>query len=95
MTTVAQAMSFTESAECSGMDTRGFFPPNGESPMPEYRDACKRCPVRDECAEWAIVHEVGGWWAGLSPEERKRERRRRGIAVDAPEIVMGSAKGAA
>lgn len=36
------------------------------------KQACKACPVINQCAEYAIKHrEVYGIWGGLSPLERK------------------------
>ena len=30
-------------------------------------DLCDRCPVRDECATYAVTMEItAGWWAGIS-----------------------------
>ena len=40
---------------------------------------CQACPVRNECAEYAIVREIYGFWGGLTEDERKKERRRRRI----------------
>ena len=41
-------------------------------------DICDRCPVKIECAEYAITHNLPGIWGGLSSRQRramKRERR--------------------
>jgi WhiB family redox-sensing transcriptional regulator len=38
---------------------------------------CRSCPVRTECLDWAVStgqHE--GVWGGMTPEERRRLRRR-------------------
>ena len=42
---------------------------------------CKKCPHRNECAEWAIKHELFGFWGGLSPKERTNIRRDKRMQV--------------
>ena len=42
---------------------------------------CKQCPHRNECAEWAIKHELFGFWGGLSPKERTNIRRDKRMQV--------------
>jgi hypothetical protein len=39
------------------------------------------CPLRDACREYGIRNGVSGIWGGLSEDERKAERRRRGIVA--------------
>ncbi|MDQ5874483.1 MAG: WhiB family transcriptional regulator [Actinomycetota bacterium] len=50
-----------------------WFPERGRSAEPAKR-ICARCPVREECLEWALQHEDFGVWGGLSAQERKRTR---------------------
>lgn len=47
---------------------------------------CAGCAMLEPCREWAIHHEGrdSGFWAGMNPEERKAERRRRGITLVDP-----------
>jgi len=61
-----------------------FFAPDGEGPAArEVREAqakeiCSWCPVRAECAEYAITRkEQAGVWGGLGEDELAAERRRR------------------
>ena len=42
---------------------------------------CKKCPHKNECAEWAIKHELFGFWGGLSPKERTNIRRDKRMQV--------------
>lgn len=60
------------------------------TPSPARRKAiesvCGACPVRDECRQWAIEHEVWGYWAGTSPGWRVDERRRQGLTLLTPEV---------
>lgn len=43
---------------------------------------CNSCVHITECAEWGIVHEVHGVWGGLTPQDRERVRKKRGIIVN-------------
>ena len=42
---------------------------------------CKQCPHKNECAEWAIKHELFVFWGGLSPKERTNIRRDKRMQV--------------
>jgi WhiB family redox-sensing transcriptional regulator len=74
-------------AACRGEDSSLFFAPNyfekrGEK---EGREAkakalCARCPVRDECLEYAIqIRETHGIWGGLNEMERRQLLRERAL----------------
>lgn len=61
-----------------------FFPPDGETG--EQRDmrerrakkVCAACPVIDQCGEYALTRpERYGIWGGMTPDDRRIERRRR------------------
>lgn len=59
---------------------RIFFPDRGESAAPA-KTACGRCPVKNECLEFALSNgEKFGIWGGASERERRRIRRRRSAA---------------
>lgn len=45
------------------------------------RSICARCPVQPQCLEWALNHENFGMWGGLTPKERQKVRRDRGIIL--------------
>lgn len=36
---------------------------------------CASCPVRVQCAEYGMKHEVYGIWGGITEGERRRVRR--------------------
>lgn len=66
-----------ERALCAQTDPEAFFPEKGGSTR-EAKKICLRCPVRNECLEYALAHdERFGIWGGLS--ERERRRLKRGI----------------
>jgi WhiB family transcriptional regulator, redox-sensing transcriptional regulator len=73
-----------DAAACRGEDLVLFFGPDGErQPEREIRERkakaiCSRCPVRNECLDYAVARpEKYGTWGGLNEEERASERRRR------------------
>ncbi|HEV7524890.1 MAG TPA: WhiB family transcriptional regulator [Acidimicrobiia bacterium] len=77
------APAWQQFAECvhhSG--TVDFFPARGES-VRDAKAVCARCPVRDECLEFALRLKVAhGVWGGLSERERRtlrRDRHRTGV----------------
>ncbi len=69
-------------AACRDMDTDLFFP-NGETgdaleQAEAAKAVCARCPVREECLEFALVtNQQYGIFGGLTETERKSLRRRR------------------
>jgi WhiB family redox-sensing transcriptional regulator len=74
-------------AACRGEDAGLFFAP-GYFEAREEKEArearakaiCARCPVRDECLEYALsIREIHGVWGGMNEIERRtllRERER-------------------
>jgi WhiB family transcriptional regulator, redox-sensing transcriptional regulator len=64
-------------AACQGVDPDLFFPERGENTdNSEAKAVCRKCPVREDCLEHALVnHEHYGIWGGTSERERKRIRR--------------------
>lgn len=43
------------------------------------RQICLNCPVVQECREYAISHELWGFWGGMTAMERQSERVIRGL----------------
>lgn len=81
----AEAEHWTDRAACraSGTDPEIFFPVS-ETGMAAHRQVsqakalCGRCPVAEQCLEWAVrTGEPEGIWGGTTPGERRRLRRRR------------------
>ncbi|MFF7452150.1 MULTISPECIES: WhiB family transcriptional regulator [unclassified Streptomyces] len=66
-------------AACAGMDSRAFFA-NGmhaREQVNEARKVCASCPVRPDCANFAIeTGERWGVWGAMSQQELRRKRRR-------------------
>lgn len=69
-----------ERARCRGMNPDIFHPTRGQPTKPAT-DICYLCPVRVECAEYAIAHSIKqGIWGGFSEHNRRKIRRARLIA---------------
>jgi WhiB family redox-sensing transcriptional regulator len=63
-------------AGCRGTDLEVFFPGRGEPAEPARR-ICARCPVRQQCLDYAISHGiVHGIWGGLTERDRRALRTR-------------------
>jgi hypothetical protein len=55
----------------------------------EAIEACAKCEVRQECAEWAIRHEAFGYHGGMTQAERARIRRKERIMLVEPQSNLG------
>lgn len=66
-----------DSALCAQTDPDIFFPEKGGSTTPAT-SVCAQCPVRAECLEYAISHDIRhGIWGGMSDNDRRRISRDR------------------
>lgn len=60
---------------CRGEPIETFFTGRGGEAYDRARALCDRCPVRSDCAEYAIADPwIVGWWGGMSERERRRIR---------------------
>jgi WhiB family redox-sensing transcriptional regulator len=73
---------------CRGMDSAVFFHPDGErNPSRARRTArakevCHRCPVLDQCRQFALAtREPFGVWGGLAEAERRVILERQGVPL--------------
>jgi WhiB family redox-sensing transcriptional regulator len=85
---------FYEAPSCSTVGGDFWFPDNdlgivGASTVDGIfaKSICNGCPHRRECSEWGIQNETHGIWGGLTPRDRQRIRRERGIKVNQEEDV--------
>jgi WhiB family transcriptional regulator, redox-sensing transcriptional regulator len=77
--------SWWQHAACRGQDASCFFAPAyfEKRAEKEAREAvaksfCRRCPVRDECLEFALAsRDPHGVWGGMNEMERRSLLRRR------------------
>lgn len=71
-----QPPEWMDAALCTQTDPEIFMPPVGGSPRPAKR-ICARCPVTDECLQYALDRrEPNGVWGGKTAEERRALNRR-------------------
>ena len=75
------ATDWRAASACLSTDPELFFPmPQGalaERQTSAALQVCARCPVRQQCLEFAMrTAETNGIWGGTTPEERTRARRR-------------------
>jgi WhiB family redox-sensing transcriptional regulator len=73
------SLDWLDHAACAGMDGRAFYA-NGKHAREQVKAArriCNICPVRAECAAWAIqTGEKWGVWGGMSQQQLRQKRRR-------------------
>lgn len=76
-------VDWEQHAACKGMTGNLFFLEKGESTRPA-KEVCRRCPVREECLEFAMANcERFGIWGGLSEKERRALRKLRNQGIEA------------
>jgi hypothetical protein len=75
--TVKPSGDWADQAACKRMEPNLWFPSRGGTS--EFAlEVCSMCPVKIECAEYAIPDPgLQGIWGGLMKEERDRIRSRR------------------
>jgi len=44
-------------------------------------DACANCSIRVECLDWALSHELHGYWAGTRKNARQKLRKTLGVRL--------------
>lgn len=75
-------MDWRHLSACLDEDADLFFPIGKTGPqvlrqIEEAKAVCRRCAVREECLDWAIMSgQEHGVWGGTSEDERRRIKRR-------------------
>lgn len=74
-------MDWRHRALCKDEDPELFFPIGNTGParlqIEEARAVCRRCPVMEQCAQWALeTGQDAGVWGGWSEDERRSHKRR-------------------
>ena len=79
----------TTNAKCRETDPEIFFPEKNQpqNEIDVIMSLCSRCQVYTKCREYALNHDVEGWWAGLTRAQRKAIQKERGIN---PEPILYS-----
>ncbi|WP_329264342.1 MULTISPECIES: WhiB family transcriptional regulator [unclassified Streptomyces] len=72
-------MQWRERAACLHVDPELFFPISNSGPLlrqiDEAKAVCGRCPVAEQCLEWAVrVGQADGIWGGTTEWERRAMR---------------------
>ncbi len=85
---LAAPPAWSASAACRSTDAVHFFAPLGEPREQRARREhaaralCRRCPVEDDCLQYALrVQEPYGIWGGRTELERRRLLRQRHLPV--------------
>lgn len=73
-------MDWRHQAACVNEDPETFFPIGATGPallqIADAKAVCYRCPVIEQCLQWALEHESHGVWGGMSEDDRERFKRR-------------------
>ncbi|WP_274919459.1 WhiB family transcriptional regulator [Streptomyces sp. WZ-12] len=74
-------MDWRHRAVCREENPELFFPIGNTGPailqIEEAKAVCCRCPVIEQCLQWALESEQNeGVWGGLSEDERQAMKRR-------------------
>ncbi|PAZ10959.1 transcription factor WhiB [Streptomyces sp. SA15] len=75
--------NWRDHAACRHEDPDLFFPIGTTGPAlvqtERAKAVCRRCPVREECLQWALdTGQTLGVWGGTSENERRALKRRAG-----------------
>ena len=69
-------VEWADQARCREVDPELFFARGLAEAKPAIR-ICTRCPVRDQCLDYAIANEIDhGVWGGLTERQRRAQLRR-------------------
>lgn len=66
-------------AKCREVDPDLFFPDSNQ-PKNEVKvilSLCSNCPVFTKCYDYALKHDVVGWWAGTTYLDRQKIRKQK------------------
>lgn len=68
-----------ELRNCRDIPTEVFYPERGDNlGMEAAKSICRKCVVREECAEFALQYDMeDGVFGGLSGNQRRQIRRSR------------------
>ncbi len=73
-----EADRWQDKARCRTIDNPDrFFPERGVSGR-SARNLCGKCPVKSECLNYALEHEIEwGIWGGMTDRQRKKVKSAR------------------
>ncbi|MGW7495402.1 WhiB family transcriptional regulator [Streptomyces luteogriseus] len=76
---MSHGTGWRQRAACIGIDPRAFFPigHHARAQVNAARRICAACPVRQQCAAFAIeTGERNGIWGGMTQQQLRQRRRR-------------------
>jgi len=87
--------NWVDGAACAQTDPELFFPEKGQPPA-KAKLVCLRCPVKQQCLEYALTSpvRVDGIWGGTTPKQRQELRRELGVKTNNYYDRCGSIAGA-
>jgi WhiB family redox-sensing transcriptional regulator len=57
---------------CIDVDASVFYPRQRTRGAVDYaKQVCDRCPITNECREYARIHDLDGIWGGTTEVERR------------------------
>ena len=74
--------AFREEANCADTDSEAFFTETGSSTYPNLlllKRVCGSCTVVDQCLDYALRHDVMGYWGNTTESQRKKLRTKLNI----------------
>jgi len=78
----SQGVEWFDDANCKDMELELFFPPLGATIDPFVREVCAQCTVNEKCLWYANeTASDHGVFAGMSPDERRKWRRKNNVAL--------------
>lgn len=70
---------FKNRPACEGTNTDMWFEETDFSNHKLLKRICNGCPARTECLDYALHHNVMGFWGGTTHHQRRMLRRQSGI----------------
>lgn len=67
--------AFDGTQSCAELGTDFFYPEAEPYRLDVLRPMCFGCSFLVECRDYALAHEIEGFWGGLTPKERRSVRR--------------------
>lgn len=80
---------FDGSQSCVGVGTENFYPIafTDKTDINILKRICNGCPFKQPCFEYALAHELHGFWGGSTPPERDRIRKMYGWGLVPAEYI--------
>ena len=75
---------YTERGTVTPIGNREYIRSMSSKPIQHayLRRMCLQCPILRECREYAVKHEVFGFWGGMTAMERQSERHMKNILLE-------------